>query len=517
MNASEEGLLQAIADEPEDDSHRLVYADWLEENGDPQRAEFVRVQVARAQLWEGHPDDRPLADREESLLAANESRWKAQLPEEFRDQVRFDRGLPTHLKMTSVQFLDHGESARRVLRADSLDLSKNVPKRLKQVFASGGLPGLRHLELCFYNCGEYEGIALAKYAGLNSLRSLKLRWSVFSESLWTLLGGCESVHGLTRFDADWCRLSLLEALFGPGGPPGLRHLRLSFGPSAVIDLSCLESSDHANLIDLSLSGGTLAEGTLHRLRGLRSNQLRRLRLWYYPLGDPGAGDIAGAAPLGGLEDLTLYHGNVGPAGAASLARSPHLRSLLSLDLTGNPLGDSGLAALTDGPWGGLRVLDLAETEITDVGLARLARSPLLESIHILDLSRNKQVTGRGIAELVRSPHVRRLDSLWLAFVAAGEEGARAIAESPHLSGLRVLALTGTEIGAEGASALARSPQLPGLRRLHIADNRLGKKGAEALISSSLLARLSRLDVGGNRIPKTLLGQLDSLRSERIDD
>jgi uncharacterized protein (TIGR02996 family) len=30
-----------------DDTARLVYADWLDENGDPRRAEYVRFQVCR--------------------------------------------------------------------------------------------------------------------------------------------------------------------------------------------------------------------------------------------------------------------------------------------------------------------------------------------------------------------------------------------------------------------------------------------------------------------------------------
>src|SRR5262245_38486286 len=39
----EEGFLRAIAAEPGDDTVRLVYADWLEERGDP-RAEFLRLE-----------------------------------------------------------------------------------------------------------------------------------------------------------------------------------------------------------------------------------------------------------------------------------------------------------------------------------------------------------------------------------------------------------------------------------------------------------------------------------------
>jgi uncharacterized protein (TIGR02996 family) len=39
-------LLAAILAEPDEDIHRLAYADWLDENGRPERAEFIRAQVA---------------------------------------------------------------------------------------------------------------------------------------------------------------------------------------------------------------------------------------------------------------------------------------------------------------------------------------------------------------------------------------------------------------------------------------------------------------------------------------
>src|SRR4051812_5383520 len=38
-----DALLAAIAEAPDDDAPRLVYADWLEEHGDDARAEFIRV------------------------------------------------------------------------------------------------------------------------------------------------------------------------------------------------------------------------------------------------------------------------------------------------------------------------------------------------------------------------------------------------------------------------------------------------------------------------------------------
>jgi uncharacterized protein (TIGR02996 family) len=41
-------LLRAVLAEPEDDAPRLIYADWLDEEGEGDRAEFIRVQCALA-------------------------------------------------------------------------------------------------------------------------------------------------------------------------------------------------------------------------------------------------------------------------------------------------------------------------------------------------------------------------------------------------------------------------------------------------------------------------------------
>jgi uncharacterized protein (TIGR02996 family) len=43
-------FLDVIIANPQDDVVRLVYADWLEENGEPERAEFIRLQIKLHQL-----------------------------------------------------------------------------------------------------------------------------------------------------------------------------------------------------------------------------------------------------------------------------------------------------------------------------------------------------------------------------------------------------------------------------------------------------------------------------------
>jgi uncharacterized protein (TIGR02996 family) len=63
-------LLRAILDQPKEETPRLVYADWLEENGQPERAEFIRVQVEIAG-W----GTTPPADAEEWVRRERELLW----------------------------------------------------------------------------------------------------------------------------------------------------------------------------------------------------------------------------------------------------------------------------------------------------------------------------------------------------------------------------------------------------------------------------------------------------------
>jgi uncharacterized protein (TIGR02996 family) len=68
-------LLEAIQREPDDDTLRLVYSDWLEENGDPERAEFIRVQIEAERHLTGLPEHTRLTDRAVELLSKNASAW----------------------------------------------------------------------------------------------------------------------------------------------------------------------------------------------------------------------------------------------------------------------------------------------------------------------------------------------------------------------------------------------------------------------------------------------------------
>jgi uncharacterized protein (TIGR02996 family) len=78
----ESAFIAAVRDSPEDDGPRLVYADWLDEQGDPElaaRAEFIRVQCGLAHLPAGHPEKPGLFVRERAILHRHRMRWAAAL------------------------------------------------------------------------------------------------------------------------------------------------------------------------------------------------------------------------------------------------------------------------------------------------------------------------------------------------------------------------------------------------------------------------------------------------------
>src|SRR5262249_32706484 len=76
----EAALLQAIVENPADDAARLVYADWLEEHGDIDRAGFIRVQVQRAALPADAPQQAELRTRSLALTLRHGARWRGELP-----------------------------------------------------------------------------------------------------------------------------------------------------------------------------------------------------------------------------------------------------------------------------------------------------------------------------------------------------------------------------------------------------------------------------------------------------
>jgi uncharacterized protein (TIGR02996 family) len=244
--ADRAAFLRAIAENPDDGLPRLVYADWLEEHGEPERAEFIRVQCELARLSAGDPGFADLKLGEEELLARYKSEW---LPGPFDGLTfgPFERGFIRTLTATQFQaFLTHVWDIRplrpihelRISRMRTSQLRRLAQVRLLSAFTlldvSNGTIGndaipalvrspyllsLRSLSLSGNRIGEVGTQALAEAATLAGLRTLDLRYNRIGDTGAEALAASAHLTGLSRLDVRACGISpetqaLLRARFG---------------------------------------------------------------------------------------------------------------------------------------------------------------------------------------------------------------------------------------------------------------------------------------------------------------
>jgi uncharacterized protein (TIGR02996 family) len=111
--SDEDALLAAIIADPDDDTPRLVYADWLQENGDEDRAEFIRVQIERARIEPGSDRHLELRRREAVLQIKHRDRWLRQLPRRIQGaRYHFRRGFAEVVELDAHRLVNHERDYR---------------------------------------------------------------------------------------------------------------------------------------------------------------------------------------------------------------------------------------------------------------------------------------------------------------------------------------------------------------------------------------------------------------------
>lgn len=125
----EDAFLRAIAEAPDDDTPRLVYADWLTDQGDP-RGEFIHVQCRLAHLGEDDLRRPELEEREHELLTLHQEAWLGPLCPQLCSWT-FRRGFLDRVSFHAEAYI---EGAAPVLspmvRRVEVDLSEfNDPQR----------------------------------------------------------------------------------------------------------------------------------------------------------------------------------------------------------------------------------------------------------------------------------------------------------------------------------------------------------------------------------------------------
>lgn len=125
-----EPFIQEIAAAPDDDAPRLIFADWLEERGDP-RGEFIRVQCELAHLERHSEDSQELVIREANLLRDFETQWVGSAAE-FCQRWTFRRGFLEYVEIVSDNFIKFSGQlfAKHPVRSASFRVAPNDLSKL---------------------------------------------------------------------------------------------------------------------------------------------------------------------------------------------------------------------------------------------------------------------------------------------------------------------------------------------------------------------------------------------------
>jgi uncharacterized protein (TIGR02996 family) len=297
LRTPDDAFLADIIESPDDDSLRLIYADWLEETGQPERAEFIRVQIELACLRSGERRHE-LEARERVLLEEYRDEW-AEPVRRFVADTTFRRGFVEAIAVRAEVFLAGSDSwfqAAPIRRVHFLAATLGYPQRLlPQLVACPHLARLSGLDFR-HNTLACNGVAdLAASPYLRRLASLDLSGN--------------EVRGRG-----------LEALASSENLSGLRDLKLRSNNFMLRGIRALALSRHVQrLVSLDLSRNCLWREDVEAL--------------------------AESTNFCQLETLGLAHSSLDDRSAQALAAPPHLSRLKWLDLRDTHLGKKGRQAL----------------------------------------------------------------------------------------------------------------------------------------------------------------------------
>src|SRR5262249_54054674 len=111
--AERDALLDAVFAHPDDDTPRLIYADWLDEHGEGVHAEFIRRQI-ELERFNGRPTARAAVKNREVAAWRRYDRWlSGRFPGMVFSKEYFERGFHKgrggEQYITPTEFLTHSD------------------------------------------------------------------------------------------------------------------------------------------------------------------------------------------------------------------------------------------------------------------------------------------------------------------------------------------------------------------------------------------------------------------------
>ncbi len=228
----EDAFLQDIVNNPEDEAVRLIYADWLEEQGNP-RGEFIRVQCQLAR-WAGDSTDwrewamitrnlKHLRQREKALLAEHAPAWKTALGVAHLT-VEFRRGFVERLQISPKEFVQRGMEYRQRMPLREVDFfRRDLP-----MIELAACPLLERLSSVTFSrhLSNSDLAAFVSSSHLRHLERLTLMGTLIGDLGVQALAESPLFAQMTALDLRSCRITIagLRALLESSHWGRLRHL-----------------------------------------------------------------------------------------------------------------------------------------------------------------------------------------------------------------------------------------------------------------------------------------------------
>ena len=229
-----EGFLREILDHPGDEARRLVFADWLMENGHPEWAEVIQLECMLARLTEDDPCQLEMRRRigqlhgkRETLNPLGELAWAKKFWSFVNTDVYLegveetgwrsgDRGLASCIEASTAQFLRGAEKLWRTEPVTAVRLH-GAGRRIETLAASSHLGRVTELNLWDNHLGDAGVKQLASSPHLTRLRKLNLGMNGIGPAGSHALASSPNLVNLTE----------LKLNYNDFGPAGARALAAS--------------------------------------------------------------------------------------------------------------------------------------------------------------------------------------------------------------------------------------------------------------------------------------------------
>ncbi len=444
-------LLAAIRDEPADATNRQVLADAYEAAGDADRANFIRSQVARAEMPRWDPRAVGMEIDERGFLRDHEAAWRAELP--------------------VLKGVSYGEFERGLVAWVSFEDAALIPKHLEAAMTAAPITGVM---MRWPRRG-----ARPKLGAIEGLRKLVVSGTLLQNADMTWLAKSPVLSTIEELTLDNSRLDdeALGILLDSPHLGKLRRLRLPFHQLTNAGVERLTAAELPRLVELGLeietqdsvgSGGRDVDGIIN-----------------------GEGIVAlcNWDQMAKVECLDLTGNQIGELGLTALLTSKNTKRLTSLRIR----------SVSD--------YDLENDERPDV-LQAFAHAKGDRSFEELDIGEN-ELTSAGVKGLTKCPALEKLRIFSFDF-SGDNQLAKLVDDAKWLDGVHILSLTDTTLPVV-KKVLGRAPEALHTLKLSSAFPRSDLKGIVAALVAAPPKALQSLDLFGCTVDDAALKKLGTIK------